>query len=33
LIERTIGLEEAARLLPAFDRTSVAGMTMIDPTR
>ena len=33
LIERTIGLEEAARLLPAFDRAPVAGMTMIDPTR
>ncbi|MFI7741601.1 zinc-dependent alcohol dehydrogenase family protein [Kocuria rhizosphaericola] len=32
LIERTIGLEEAAALLPAFDRATVAGMTMIDPT-
>ena len=33
LIERTIGLEEAAALLPAFDRATVAGMTMIDPRR
>ncbi|MBS1905839.1 MAG: zinc-dependent alcohol dehydrogenase family protein [Actinobacteria bacterium] len=33
LIERTIGLEEAAALLPAFDRAKVAGMTMIDPRR
>lgn len=33
LIERTIGLEEAAALLPVFDRTTVAGMTMIDPAR
>ncbi|GAB6984999.1 zinc-dependent alcohol dehydrogenase family protein [Nocardioides pyridinolyticus] len=33
LIERTIGLEEAAALLPTFDRATVAGMTMIDPTR
>ncbi|VXB33280.1 Alcohol dehydrogenase [Microbacterium sp. 8M] len=33
LIERTIGLEEAARLLPEFDRATVAGMTMIDPRR
>lgn len=33
LIERTIGLEEAAALLPAFDRATVAGMTMIDPAR
>lgn len=33
LIERTIGLGEAARLLPGFDRAPVAGMTMIDPTR
>jgi D-arabinose 1-dehydrogenase-like Zn-dependent alcohol dehydrogenase len=31
LIERTIGLAEAAALLPVFDRTAVAGMTMIDP--
>ncbi|NRG41286.1 alcohol dehydrogenase catalytic domain-containing protein [Rathayibacter sp. VKM Ac-2835] len=32
LIERTIGLEEAAVLLPVFDRASPAGMTIIDPT-
>ncbi|GGN63779.1 alcohol dehydrogenase [Actinoplanes lobatus] len=31
LIERTIGLEEAADLLPRFDSATVAGMTMIDP--
>ncbi|MCW2852519.1 MAG: alcohol dehydrogenase, partial [Nocardioides sp.] len=33
LIERTIGLEDAAALLPGFDRATVAGMTIIDPTR
>ncbi|HTR91170.1 MAG TPA: zinc-dependent alcohol dehydrogenase family protein [Trebonia sp.] len=33
LIERVIGLEEAAALLPAFDTASPAGMTMIDPQR
>jgi alcohol dehydrogenase len=33
LIERTIGLDEAAALLPRFDRATVVGMTMIDPTR
>jgi D-arabinose 1-dehydrogenase-like Zn-dependent alcohol dehydrogenase len=33
LVERTIGLEEAATLLPRFDRATVAGMTMVDPTR
>ena len=33
LIERTIGLAEAARLLPGFDTATVAGMTMIDPAR
>ncbi|HKJ10862.1 MAG TPA: alcohol dehydrogenase catalytic domain-containing protein [Ornithinimicrobium sp.] len=32
LIERTIGLEQAAALLPTFDQTPVAGMTMVDPT-
>jgi alcohol dehydrogenase len=31
LIERTIGLDAAAALLPRFDRETVAGMTMIDP--
>ncbi|MGY1695589.1 MULTISPECIES: alcohol dehydrogenase catalytic domain-containing protein [unclassified Geodermatophilus] len=33
LVERTIGLEEAAALLPAFDRAPVAGMTIVDPSR
>jgi alcohol dehydrogenase len=33
LIERTIGLDEAAALLPTFDRATVAGMTMVDPAR
>lgn len=33
LIERTVGLEEAAAMLPGFDRRPVAGMTMIDPAR
>jgi D-arabinose 1-dehydrogenase-like Zn-dependent alcohol dehydrogenase len=33
LIERTIGLAEAARLLPAFDTATVAGITLIDPSR
>ncbi|HWS37153.1 MAG TPA: zinc-dependent alcohol dehydrogenase family protein, partial [Actinoplanes sp.] len=33
LIERTIGLAEAAALLPHFDTAVVAGMTMIDPHR
>ena len=32
LIERTIGLDEAAVLLPTFDRATVAGMTMVDPS-
>ena len=32
LIERTIGLTEAAALLAVFDRADVAGMTMVDPT-
>ncbi|MGB7447867.1 MAG: zinc-binding dehydrogenase [Ornithinimicrobium sp.] len=32
LVERTIGLDEAAALLPTFDRAPVAGMTMVDPT-
>ena len=31
LLERTIGLDEAAALLPGFDRVTVAGMTMVDP--
>lgn len=33
LVERVVGLEEAAALLPGFDRASVAGMTIIDPSR
>jgi alcohol dehydrogenase len=33
LIERVVGLEDAAALLPTFDRASPAGMTMIDPQR
>ncbi|TFV61273.1 UNVERIFIED_ORG: alcohol dehydrogenase [Bacillus sp. AZ43] len=33
LIERVVGLEDAAALLPVFDRTPVAGITMIDPLR
>ena len=31
LIERVIGLTEAAELLPIFDNASLAGMTLIDP--
>jgi D-arabinose 1-dehydrogenase-like Zn-dependent alcohol dehydrogenase len=31
LIERVIGLTEAAELLPTFDSASLAGMTLIDP--
>lgn len=31
LVERTIGLGEAAALLPVFDRATVAGITMVDP--
>jgi alcohol dehydrogenase len=31
LVERTIDLDEAARLLPVFDRTSVAGITVVTP--
>ena len=33
LIERTVSLEEAALLLPPFDRSAAAGVTMIDPRR
>ena len=33
LVERIIGLDEAAALLPGFDTASVAGMTIIDPSR
>ncbi len=33
LIARTIGLAEAAALLPAYADTTAAGITMIDPSR
>jgi hypothetical protein len=33
LIERVVGLEEAAAMLPTFDCASVAGITVIDPSR
>jgi alcohol dehydrogenase len=33
LVERTVSLEEAAALLPGFDTATVAGMTIVDPTR
>jgi alcohol dehydrogenase len=33
LIERTVGLDDVAALLPHFDRATVAGMTMVDPAR
>jgi alcohol dehydrogenase len=33
LVGRTIGLEEAAALLPHLDRATVVGMTMVDPAR
>ncbi|MDT0116466.1 zinc-dependent alcohol dehydrogenase family protein [Microbacterium sp. PRF11] len=33
LIERIVGLDEAATLLPGMDSASPAGMTMIDPRR
>ena len=33
LVERTVGLQEAADLLPVFDRAVVAGMTLVDPRR
>lgn len=32
LIERTISLDEAARILPIFDSADLAGVTMIDPS-
>jgi alcohol dehydrogenase len=31
LVERTIGLEEAARLLPVFDQATLAGITVVAP--
>ncbi|MFP5345664.1 MAG: alcohol dehydrogenase catalytic domain-containing protein [Actinomycetes bacterium] len=33
LVERTIGLADAAAMLPGFDRAKLAGMTMVDPAR
>jgi D-arabinose 1-dehydrogenase-like Zn-dependent alcohol dehydrogenase len=33
LVERTIGLDDAAALLPRFDSTTLAGMTIVDPAR
>ncbi|MGK3953861.1 zinc-dependent alcohol dehydrogenase family protein [Microbacterium sp. I2] len=33
LIERVVDLEEAARMLPTFDRATPAGMTLIDSQR
>ncbi|GAA3670155.1 zinc-dependent alcohol dehydrogenase family protein [Microbacterium marinilacus] len=33
LIERLVGLDDAAALLPGMDRSASAGMTMIDPSR
>ena len=33
LVERTIGLDEAAAMLPGFDQARVAGITIVDPTR
>lgn len=33
LVERVVGLEEAAAALPGLDRAVVAGMTMVDPAR
>lgn len=33
LVERTIGLAEAGALLPVFDHATVAGMTIVDPSR
>jgi alcohol dehydrogenase len=33
LLERTIGLEEAAQLLPVFDEAPVVGITVVDPSR
>ncbi|MEV4641215.1 alcohol dehydrogenase catalytic domain-containing protein [Actinoplanes sp. NPDC049548] len=33
LVGRTVGLDEAAALLPGFDRATVAGITVVDPVR
>ncbi|MCY4725641.1 alcohol dehydrogenase catalytic domain-containing protein [Nocardioides sp. STR2] len=33
LVRRTVGLDEAATLLPSFDSATAAGITLIDPSR
>ena len=33
LVARTVGLADAAALLPGFDRSSLTGITMVDPAR
>jgi D-arabinose 1-dehydrogenase-like Zn-dependent alcohol dehydrogenase len=33
LVERTVGLDEAAAMLSGWDRVTVAGMTIVDPAR
>lgn len=33
LVERVVGLDAAAALLPGFDQASPAGLTIIDPAR
>ena len=33
LIDRTVGLDEAAAMLPGFDQATVAGITVVDPAR
>ncbi|MFZ8528600.1 alcohol dehydrogenase, partial [Staphylococcus aureus] len=33
LVERVVGLGEAAEMLPRMDTAAPAGMTMIDPRR
>ena len=33
LVRRTVGLDEAATLLPSFDSGTAAGITLVDPSR
>jgi alcohol dehydrogenase len=33
LVERTVGLDETAAMLPGFDRMTVAGITVVEPAR
>ena len=33
LVARTVGLADAAALLPQYDHLPGSGMTMVDPTR